>query len=86
VQILLVYLINLARIDGLLVSKEIEAVQKIALGLGYTNITFTHLLKIDSTKWVIFEKKLAAMPKIIPAKKIKNKVFRLNSISSNFGK
>jgi DnaJ like chaperone protein len=46
VQILLVYLINLARVDGLLVNKEIEAVQKVALGLGYSNITFNHLLKM----------------------------------------
>jgi len=50
VQILLVYLINLARVDGLLVNKEIEAVQKIALGLGYTNITFQHLLKMVSAQ------------------------------------
>jgi DnaJ like chaperone protein len=50
VQILLVYLINLARVDGLLVNKEIEAVQKVALGLGYTNITFQHLLKMVSAQ------------------------------------
>ncbi|RYG08204.1 MAG: co-chaperone DjlA, partial [Chitinophagaceae bacterium] len=50
VQILLVYLINLARVDGLLVGKEIEAVQKIALGLGYTNITFNHLLQMVSAQ------------------------------------
>lgn len=50
VQILLVYLINLARVDGLLVSKEIEAVQKVALGLGYSNITFKHLLQMVSAQ------------------------------------
>ncbi|GGY68753.1 co-chaperone protein DjlA [Cellvibrio zantedeschiae] len=50
VQILLVYLINLARVDGLLVNQEIEAVQKVALGLGYTNITFQHLLKMVSAQ------------------------------------
>jgi DnaJ like chaperone protein len=50
VQILLVYLINLARVDGLLVNKEIEAVQKIALGLGYSNITFQQLLKMVSAQ------------------------------------
>lgn len=50
VQILLVYLINLARVDGTLVSKETEAVQKIALGLGYSSITFQHLLKMVSAQ------------------------------------
>jgi len=50
VQILLVYLINLARVDGLLVSKEIEAIQKVALGLGYSNITFKHLLQMVSAQ------------------------------------
>lgn len=50
VQILLVYLINLARVDGLLVTKEIEAVQKVALGLGYSNITFQHLLTMVSAQ------------------------------------
>jgi len=49
-QILLVYLINLARVDGLLVSKETDAVQKVALGLGYTSITFKHLLQMVSSQ------------------------------------
>lgn len=50
VQILLVYLINLARVDGLLASKEIEAVKKVALGLGYSDLTFNHLLKMVSAQ------------------------------------
>jgi len=50
VQILLVYLINLARVDGLLVTREVEAVEKIAMGLGYTNLTFKHLLKMVSAQ------------------------------------
>lgn len=45
-QILLVYLVSLARVDGLLVSKEIAAVQEIAAALGYSSITFEQLLKM----------------------------------------
>lgn len=47
-QTLLVYLINLARVDGLLVNKEIDAVQKIALGLGYSTTTFNNLLNMET--------------------------------------
>ncbi|MES2824346.1 MAG: co-chaperone DjlA [Pseudomonadota bacterium] len=50
VQILLVYLINIARVDGLLVKQEIDAVEKIAIGLGYSSITFTHLLQMISSQ------------------------------------
>lgn len=49
-QILLVYLINLARVDGALVNKEIEAVEEVAFGLGYSNITFKHLLRMISSQ------------------------------------
>ncbi|HSC66737.1 MAG TPA: co-chaperone DjlA [Cellvibrio sp.] len=49
-QILLVYLINLARVDGALVNKEVEAVEEVAFGLGYTNITFKHLLKMIASQ------------------------------------
>lgn len=49
-QILLVYLINLARVDGALVNKEVEAVEEVAFGLGYSNITFKHLLKMISAQ------------------------------------
>jgi DnaJ like chaperone protein len=41
---LLGYLINLARVDGLLVNEEVDAVQKVALGLGYSTTTFNELL------------------------------------------
>jgi len=51
VQILLVYLISLARVDGLLGEKETEAVQKVAYGLGYTSITFKHLLQMVSSQY-----------------------------------
>lgn len=49
-QILLVYLINLARVDGALVNKEVEAVEEVAYGLGYSNITFKHLLRMISSQ------------------------------------
>lgn len=49
-QILLVYLINLARVDGLLVTKEVDAVHQVALGLGYSNIMFKHLLQMVTSQ------------------------------------
>ena len=49
-QILLVYLVSLARVDGLLVSKEITAVQEVSRALGYSNITFEQLLKMLSSQ------------------------------------
>ena len=49
-QILLVYLVNLARVDGALDSGEIEAIQKVAFGLGYSSITFKHLLKMIASQ------------------------------------
>lgn len=49
-QILLVYLVNLARSDGLLVDQEKVAVQKIASELGYNSITFAQLLKMISSQ------------------------------------
>jgi DnaJ like chaperone protein len=51
VQILLVYLINLARVDGLLGERETDAVQKVAFGLGYSSITFKHLLQMVSSQY-----------------------------------
>ena len=45
IQVLLVYLISMARTDGQLVKKEMEVVQRVAEGLGYTSIVFDHLLK-----------------------------------------
>jgi len=54
-QILLVYLINLARVDGALVNKEVEAVEEVAYGLGYSNITFKHLLRMISSQHTFAE-------------------------------
>lgn len=48
---LLVYLINLARVDGLLVNKEVDAVQKVALGLGYSTTTFNDLLNMGAAQY-----------------------------------
>jgi len=49
-QILIVYLVNLARVDGWLVHQEVDAVKKVASGLGYSDITFKHLLKMVSAQ------------------------------------
>lgn len=46
IEVLLVYLISLARIDGLLVEKEIKLVREVAAGLHYSNIIFDHLLRM----------------------------------------
>lgn len=51
-QILLVYLISLARVDGTLGKQETEAVKKVALGLGYSSITFEHLLGMISSQYM----------------------------------
>lgn len=50
IQILLVYLISMARTDGLLVKKEMQVVQKVASELGYSSIVFDHLLKMISAQ------------------------------------
>jgi DnaJ like chaperone protein len=50
IQILLVYLISMARTDGLLVKKEMQVVQQVARELGYTSIVFDHLLKMISAQ------------------------------------
>jgi DnaJ like chaperone protein len=55
VQILLVYLISLARVDGLLGDEETQAVQKVALGLGYSSIAFKHLLQMVSSQYTFNE-------------------------------
>lgn len=50
IQILLVYLITMARTDGKLVKKEMQVVQKVAKELGYNSIVFDHLLKMISAQ------------------------------------
>ncbi len=46
IQILLMHLLAMARADGYLVEKELNALRWIAGELGYKSITFNHLLKI----------------------------------------
>ncbi len=50
IQILLVYLITMARTDGALVDKEMLVVQQVAKELGFTSIVFDHLLKMISAQ------------------------------------
>ncbi len=50
VQILLVYLISMARTDGELVKKEMGVVQRVAAELGYKSILFDHLLRMISAQ------------------------------------
>ncbi len=71
-QILLVYLINLARVDGALVNKEVEAVEEIAFGLGYSNITFKHLLRMISSQHKFAEGLKAETSKTSDDKQSKN--------------
>lgn len=55
IEVLLVYLISLARIDGLLVDKEIKIVRGVAAGLHYSNIIFDHLLKMVAAQDKFFD-------------------------------
>lgn len=50
IQILLVYLVTMARTDGKLVKKEMQVVQQVAKDLGYNSIVFDHLLKMISAQ------------------------------------
>lgn len=50
IQILLVHLVTMARADGYLMEKELNALQWIARELGYKSIAFTHLLKMIYTQ------------------------------------
>jgi DnaJ like chaperone protein len=49
-EILLVYIVNLARIDGLFVETEMIVVDKVAEGLGFTSIAFEHLVRMISSQ------------------------------------
>jgi DnaJ like chaperone protein len=55
IQILLVYLVGIAKADGYLVEKELHTIQWIARKLRYKSVTFYHLLKM-----VYAQDKLAA--------------------------
>jgi len=45
-QMLLVYLINLAMIDGALDAKEVEILQQVAEGIGFSRVAFEQLLRM----------------------------------------
>jgi len=45
-QMLLVYLINLAMVDGVLHSREVEILQQVADGVGFSRTAFEQLLKM----------------------------------------
>lgn len=45
-QMLLVYLINLARIDGVLDETELKVLREVAESLGFSTIAFEHLLRM----------------------------------------
>lgn len=68
IEVLLVYLISLARIDGLLVEKEIKVVREVAAGLSYSNIIFDHLLRM-----------VAAQDKFVDASDIGDTQFKKDS-------
>ncbi len=45
-QMLLVYLINLAMVDGVLDPKEVEVLQQVAGAIGFSRAAFEHLLRM----------------------------------------
>jgi DnaJ like chaperone protein len=49
-EILLVYIVNLARIDGLFVETEMIVVDDVAKGLEFTSIAFEHLVRMISSQ------------------------------------
>ncbi len=54
-EVLLVYLISVARVDGLLVEKEIKMVKQVASILGYSSIIFEHLLRMITAQETIYK-------------------------------
>lgn len=50
-EILLVYLIGLARKDGLLVNPEVSIIQRVAKSLGFSSIAFDYLLRMISAQF-----------------------------------
>lgn len=50
VEILLVYLVNLARIDGILSDAEMKLLGTVANALGYTSIAFEHLVRMIASQ------------------------------------
>jgi len=53
-EVLLVYLISVARVDGLLVDKEIKMIKQVASILGYSSIIFEHMLRMITAQENLF--------------------------------
>jgi DnaJ like chaperone protein len=53
-EVLLVYVISVATVDGLLVDKELKMVKKVASILGYSNIIFDHMLRMITAQEKIY--------------------------------
>jgi len=53
-EVLLVYLISVATVDGLLVDKEIKLVKRVASILGYSSLIFEHMLKMITAQEKIY--------------------------------
>ena len=53
-EVLLVYIISVARVDGLLVDKEIKMIRQVASLLGYSSIMFEHMLRMITAQENLF--------------------------------
>jgi DnaJ like chaperone protein len=54
-EVLLVYVISIASVDGSLVEKEAKLIKRVASILGYTGIVFDHLLRMISAQEKIYD-------------------------------
>ncbi len=54
-EVLLVYLISIASVDGSLVEKETKLIKRVASILGYSGIVFDHLLRMISAQEKIYD-------------------------------
>lgn len=53
-EVLLVYIISVATVDGLLVEKELKMVKQVASILGYSSLIFEHMLRMISAQESIY--------------------------------
>jgi DnaJ like chaperone protein len=54
-EVLLVYLISIASVDGALVEKETKLIKRVASILGYSGIVFDHLLRMISAQEKLYD-------------------------------
>ncbi|RYY74291.1 MAG: co-chaperone DjlA [Gammaproteobacteria bacterium] len=54
IEVLLVYMISVARVDGMLVEKEIKMIRQVASILGYSSIIFDHMLRMITAQENIY--------------------------------